>query len=150
MFLNPFQYLGLLLLVSEPTGLFGFFCSLFSLCSITWRSVSCSSSDRDGSSVATRASISLVNTWGEERRRWRPCSFLNKPSSAALCSVFPCPSLRWNHDVMTQFTKNILSVTSSASRTFCDRSTNVLSVSYTVHMRFVRYTSITHTAKSVG
>ena len=28
---------------------------------------------------------------------------------------------------------------------FCDRSTNVLSVSYTVHIRFVRYTSATHT-----
>ena len=150
MFLNPFQHLGLLLLVNKPTGLFGFFCSLFSLCSITWRSVSCSLSDRDVSSVATRASFSLVNTWGKERRRWRPCSLLNTPSVPALCSVFPCPSLRWHHEVMTQLTKNILSVTSSASPAFCDRSTNVLSVSYTVQMHLVRCTSVTHTAKSVG
>ena len=27
---------------------------------------------------------------------------------------------------------------------FCDRSTNVLSVAYTVHIRFARYTSVTH------
>ena len=36
------------------------------------------------------------------------------------------------------------------SSAFCDRSTNVLSVAYTVHIRFVRYTSVTHTAKSVS
>ena len=30
----------------------------------------------------------------------------------------------------------------SAACPFCDRSTNVLSVSYTVHIRFVRYTSV--------
>ena len=28
--------------------------------------------------------------------------------------------------------------------------TNVLSIAYTVHIRFVRYTSVTHTAKSVS
>ena len=36
------------------------------------------------------------------------------------------------------------------SSAFCDRSTNVLSVAYTVHIRFVRYTSVTHTAKYVS
>ena len=150
MFLNPFQHLGLFLLVSEPTGLFGFFCSVFSLCSITWRSVTCSSLDRDGSSVATRASFLPSTTLGARRGGDGDLAASNTPSAPALCSVFPCPSLRWNHEVMTQLTKNILSVTSNASRVFCDRSTNVFSVSYTVHMRFVRYTSVTHTAKSVG
>ena len=36
------------------------------------------------------------------------------------------------------------------SSAFCDRSTNVLSVAYTEHIRFVRYTSVTHTAKFVS
>ena len=34
--------------------------------------------------------------------------------------------------------------TSTASA-FCDHSTNILSISYTVHIRFVRYTSVTLT-----
>ena len=33
----------------------------------------------------------------------------------------------------------------SITRAFCVRSTNVLSVSYTVHIRFDRYTSVTRT-----
>ena len=33
---------------------------------------------------------------------------------------------------------------------FFDRSINVLSVSYTVHIRFVRYISVTRTAMSVS
>ena len=33
----------------------------------------------------------------------------------------------------------------SAACSFCDRSANVLSVPYTVHIRFVRYTSVTRT-----
>ena len=82
--------------------------------------------------------FAFVITWGEKRRLWRPSSLLNTPSAPALCSVFPCPSLRWHYEVMPQLTKNILTVTSSASRAFCVRSTNVLSVSYTVRMRFVR------------
>ena len=36
------------------------------------------------------------------------------------------------------------------SSAFCDRSTNVLSVAYTLHIRFVRFASVTHTAKSVS
>ena len=33
----------------------------------------------------------------------------------------------------------------STACSFCDHSANVLSVSYTLHMRFVRYTSVTRT-----
>ena len=65
----------------------------------------------------------------------------------ALCSAFPCFSLRWHHEVVSHLRTNILSVTSSASHAFCDSSTNVLSVSYTVTILFVRYYSY---AKSVG
>ena len=36
------------------------------------------------------------------------------------------------------------------SSALCDRSTNVLSVEYTVYIGFVRYTSVTHTAKSIS
>ena len=54
----------------------------------------------------------------------------------------------WNK-YLTQLTKDILSV-SCRSSAFCDCSTNVLSVAYTVHIRFTRYTSVTHTVKSVS
>ena len=36
------------------------------------------------------------------------------------------------------------------SSAFCNLSTNVLSVAYTVHIRFVRRTSVAHTAKYVS
>ena len=65
--LNSFQQLGLFLLVSEPTGLFGFFCSLFFLCSITWWPISCSSSYRESSSVATSASFSPSSSLGARK-----------------------------------------------------------------------------------
>ena len=37
-----------------------------------------------------------------------------------------------------------------AGKCILDRSINVLSVSYTVHIRFVRYRSVTRTAMSVS
>ena len=36
------------------------------------------------------------------------------------------------------------------SSAFCDHSTIALSIAYMVHIRFVHYTSVTHTAKSVS
>ena len=45
------------------------------------------------------------------------------------------------------WTGNRVSWTSTACA-FCDRSTDVTSVSNTVHIRFVRYTSVTHTLVS--
>ena len=72
----------------------------------------------------------------------------SQPNALFLCTLqrFCWLSFGWHHEPNFWLSWG----NTDWSSAFCDRETNVLSVACTVHIRFVRFTPVTHTAKSVS